>query len=159
MKIAFSGSHGTGKTTSIFKKCYELKKQYKNVDISIETAREWPLPINREASVESQLWILTKQIETEIRLNAVNDAIVCDRTVADICAYSYFVDKNLYDLAFKTCQFYINTYDWVYFKLIKVNNYLIDDGIRDTDKKFQHDIEDKILEIYNKLEYNKITYV
>lgn len=159
MKIAFSGSHGTGKTTNIFNKCYELKKNYKNVGISIETARECPLPINKEASVEAQFWILTKQIESEIRLCAMNDVIVCDRTVADTCAYSYFVDRNLYELSLNICQFYINTYDWVYFKLIKNNPYLIDDGIRDTDKEFQQEIEDKILEIYTKLKYNKITYI
>lgn len=159
MKIAFSGSHGTGKTTNIFKKCYELKKQYRNVDISIETARECPLSINRESSVEAQLWILTKQIESEIRLCTINDAIVCDRTVADVCAYSYFVDRNLYELSLNICQFYINTYDWVYFKLIKNNPYLINDAIRDTDKEFQKNIENKILEIYTKLKYNKITYI
>jgi Ni2+-binding GTPase involved in maturation of urease and hydrogenase len=50
LKIAFSGSHGCGKTTSVFKKCFELKKEYKNVDVLVETARESPFPINRETT-------------------------------------------------------------------------------------------------------------
>lgn len=159
MKIAFSGSHGTGKTTSVFMECYELKKLYKNVDILTETARESPLPINRDATSDSQLWIFCRQIEREISLGALNDAIVCDRTIVDICAYCFFTDRNLFKNLFYLSKSYINTYDWVYFKTVENNNYLIEDGIRDTDRKFQNDIETKMVELYREFGYKNITYV
>jgi cytidylate kinase len=57
MKIAFSGSHGTGKTTHVLKKAHELKLQYpnKSIDILSEVARKSYLPINQNSTKESQL--------------------------------------------------------------------------------------------------------
>jgi hypothetical protein len=41
-----------------------------------------------------------------------------------------------------------NTYDKIYFKSIKSNDYLINDGIRDIDKQFRLDIEERMLYMY-----------
>jgi signal recognition particle GTPase len=56
MKIAFSGSHGTGKTTSVYKECLNYKRnQNKDVAIITEIARQCFLPINQNAPIVSQL--------------------------------------------------------------------------------------------------------
>jgi hypothetical protein len=47
----------------------------------------------------------------------------------------------------------------VFFKLIKNNDFLVDDGVRDVNKKFQQQIEQKILSIYNELGYQNIIYM
>lgn len=158
-KIAYSGSHGTGKTTEVFQACSNMKMKGKNVGIVSEIARESPLPINRGAPIESQLWIVTKQIEAEIRIGTVYPTIVCDRTVVDCCAYCFFIDRKLFDATYPLCKFFINTYDLIYFKLIKNNDYLISDGVRDMDKQYQQDVEDKMLEIYKSLKCNWIEYL
>ena len=66
-KIAFIGTHGVGKTTLCYDLAAALKKQGLGVDIVKEVARLSPLPINRQTSLEAQLWILTTQIAEEIR--------------------------------------------------------------------------------------------
>ena len=113
MKIAFSGSHGTGKTFSAYNKVVELKLQNKNKNICIlnELARESPFPINRETTENSQLWIFLNQISEELEMDTKYDIIVCDRTVVDVLAYSEYKGfdrfvKILYPLE----QEWIHTY-------------------------------------------------
>ena len=57
MKIGISGSHGTGKSYTLYKLAHEYKVMYPNQEISVvtETARKSPLPINEIATIDSQL--------------------------------------------------------------------------------------------------------
>ncbi len=57
--IAFSGTHGTGKTTSVFKLAYELKMENPTLKIGVlqETARTCPHPINKDTTPQAQSWI------------------------------------------------------------------------------------------------------
>jgi hypothetical protein len=54
---------------------------------------------------------------------------------------------------------YINSYDKIYFKKIENNQYLLDDGIRDTDDEWQQQVEDKMLEYYKIIGYNKLIFI
>jgi nicotinamide riboside kinase len=87
MKIAFIGTHGVGKTTLCFELAACLKRLDVGVDVVKEVARNCPLPINRETTSDSQLWILHTQIAREIELSQAYEAIVCDRAVLDNYAY------------------------------------------------------------------------
>jgi len=87
LKIAFIGTHGVGKTTL----CYDLAAHLKRLDFSVdlvkEVARECPLPINRDTTVEAQAWILHTQIAREIAAADRYRAVICDRSVLDNYAY------------------------------------------------------------------------
>ena len=90
VKIAFIGTHGVGKTTLCYDLGAVLKKRGLHVDLVKEVARLSPLPINRQTSLEAQMWILTTQIAEEIRSAAHHEVVVCDRSVLDNYAYLVF---------------------------------------------------------------------
>lgn len=87
MKIAFIGSHGVGKTTL----CYDLAARLKRLDLGVdlvkEVARDCPLPINRDTTLEAQSWIMHTQIAREIAAAAQYQVVICDRSVLDNYAY------------------------------------------------------------------------
>lgn len=155
MKIAFSGTHGTGKTTAVLEKAKELKLKYptKTVGILSENAINCPLPINRKATIESQLWMFGDQLRKEIEMANRFDILVCDRSIFDAVAYTWRIDEELGAAMFKMSLKFIDTYDIIYFKRLKNNNYLVDDGLRDTDETFRDYIdlrlEDMFLTIKN----------
>jgi len=155
MYLAFTGSHGTGKTTSVFQKAKEMKilAKDKTVGIISENAMFSPLPINRDTTPNSQMWIFTNQIQSEIAFLAKYDVVISDRTAVDAIAYTFvagFIElgKAMLELV----KNHIKNYDEIYFKTLKHNNYLIADGVRDgKDKRFQKEVEVVLLDLYEKL--------
>ncbi len=87
LKVAFVGTHGVGKTTL----CFDLASQLKRLDLAVdlvkEVARRCPLPINEETTLDAQAWILHTQIAEEVAASAINDVVICDRSVLDNYAY------------------------------------------------------------------------
>lgn len=152
IKYAMSGSHGVGKSTSVYKLAYDLKMQHtdKEVGIFLENARGCPLPVNKESTVTSQLWIFGNQISREVELSKIYDYLVCDRTVVDVVAYSYvFGFRNLADSLLTVCEEYIDTYDEITLKTIERNNHWHKCGIRDTeDAQYREAVEEQLIELY-----------
>ncbi len=87
LKVAFVGTHGVGKTTLCFDLAAHLKRLDLGVDLVKEVARRCPLPINEGTTYDAQAWILHSQIAEEIATMAVNEVVVCDRSVLDNYAY------------------------------------------------------------------------
>lgn len=87
LKVAFVGTHGVGKTTLCFDLASQLKRLDLGVDIVKEVARRCPLPINEETTLEAQAWILHTQVAEEIAAAAMNEVVICDRSVLDNYAY------------------------------------------------------------------------
>ncbi|MCE9601121.1 MAG: ATP-binding protein [Gemmatimonadetes bacterium] len=87
LKVAFVGTHGVGKTTLCFDLASQLKRLDLGVDIVKEVARRCPLPINEETTLDAQAWILHTQVAEEIAAAAMNEVVICDRSVLDNYAY------------------------------------------------------------------------
>ena len=87
MKLAFIGTHGVGKTTLCYDLVASLKRRGVNADMVKEVARLSPLPINRQTSLDAQIWILMTQVAEEIRSASQHEVVVCDRSVLDNYAY------------------------------------------------------------------------
>jgi thymidylate kinase len=138
MKVAFVGSHGVGKTAL----CYGLAAHLKKIDYSVglvqEVARESPLPINRETTLNAQLWILHTQIAREIAAAERNRAVVCDRSVLDNYAYLVHQVGRRRDLDLMVAE-WLTTYTL----LVKVPIWQRPryDGVRATDLRFQQEID------------------
>jgi len=159
MKIAFSGTQGTGKTLSTYSEVLKLKME--NHDKSVcalnEIIRVCPFPINTKSSVKTQMWAATVQISEEIELCEKYDIVVCDRTIIDCLAYSMIygldtVTNSIRELSFE----WIKTYDKIYFKLAKNNPYNFADGVRNTDEILRKDVENTMLDLYK---YTKTSVV
>ena len=150
--IAYSGVHGTGKTTSVYETAAEYKKRGLNVGIILETARKCPLPVLsvgcKKPDMMAQLWIYTRQIQEEIEASIHYDIVVTDRTVVDAIAYTrYFGYDSM--LPAMRMMAYSRVYDEVRFKTLLNNEYCIDDGFRSTeDLQQRREIERIMIDTY-----------
>jgi len=138
MKLAFIGTHGTGKTTLCYDVTAGLKRQGFNADMVKEVARLSPLPINRKTSLDAQTWILMTQVAEEIRSASLHDVVVCDRSVLD--NYAYMVLSCGRQKAIERfVEYWMTSYD----VLIKVPMIApaAEDGVRDTDEFFVRSID------------------
>ena len=138
VKIAFIGTHGVGKTTLCFDLAATLKKRGLHVDIVKEVARLSPLPINRQTSLEAQMWILSTQIGEEIRSAAHHEVVICDRSVLDNYAYLVFAAGKQRWLE-PLVNRWMRTYDLLF--KVPISGTASADGIRDTDAFFMRQID------------------
>jgi nicotinamide riboside kinase len=138
MKVAFIGTHGTGKTTLCYDLVGALKKQGINADMVKEVARLSPLPINRKTSLDAQTWILMTQVAEEIRSASQHDVVVCDRSVLDNYAYLAFACGRQKPIE-RFIDFWMKSYD-VLFK-VPIVEAASEDGVRDTDNFFIRSID------------------
>jgi len=149
MKVAFIGTHGTGKTTLAHELVVKLKKQGIHTEFLEEIARTCPFPINEEVSEKAQEWIILNQYIREIELDNKYEVLVCDRSILD--SYVYYC--NLFKRK-KWVEDFVKEKATDYKLLVKVpinKNYLTEDGIRSVNKKFQKDIDEKFDYLLNKL--------
>ena len=149
MKIAFIGTHGTGKTTLACELGAELKKQNRNAIPLLEVARDCPFPISEKTTLNAQVWIMASQIAREIELSKQFQDVVCDRSILD--NYIYLYHKFGYQQPyFNLTKEWLKTYDFL-FKVDIKKGYLQDDGFRSTNQKFQKEIDDVFDKILSKL--------
>lgn len=145
MKIAIIGTHGSGKTTLALNLIDQLSKKYPYMSVGFlqEVAGRCPLKINR-GGLQSQIWIIQKQIVDEIELEQKYDIVVCDRSILD--AYVYTKDVcTFYKLSMpewieKLLEYHMQSYDYI-FKTKLNPAYLVKDGIRSVDVQWQEIIE------------------
>lgn len=155
--IAFTGAHGTGKTTAVFEYTAKLKKTVRSeVGIITEVARRCPLPVlglDCTTTAEAQIWIFTEQIRCEIEASLRYDITVSDRTVADSIAYSLlsgFVDLAGAQVAL--ARHHMGIYQEIRFQRIDRNwPCLVDDGFRSVDHDMQIEVERLLLGVYREL--------
>jgi len=153
MKIAIIGAQGVGKTTL----AQQINKDYPLFKILPEAARlaqEAGYSLDHTATVETEIWLINKQIELE----STEENWVADRCGIDLLAYIEHLFSHELDLvkfAVKTLTPRFNNYDLVIY--LPSGEFTIeDDGVRTTDVKFQEDIDRKIKDI---LEKYKILFV
>ena len=148
--FAFSGTHGTGKSTQAYTLASHLKLRGKTVILLDELARECPFTINKEASIDTQLWILCAQVKRELELKGKYEYVICDRSVIDTLAYTYAVGLHI-DVG---CWVDYTSYNYheVFFIDHKAFNFQIADGVRDLDPEFRENVSEYILDLYE--EYN-----
>jgi thymidylate kinase len=171
VKIAFSGAHSTGKTTTF----NVVKKYLENENVPVytirEVARSCPFPLNRAATPEGQRWIFFKQAMLEeeaagkIYQSGKSGIILLDRCLLDCLVYS-IVTKGNYESRHKT-EFHDHmlsildkiTFTWdysiIYLSLVDPNIPIEDDGRRDTDVRFREKINQQFIEFYT---YRKKMY-
>ena len=153
MKIAYSGTHGTGKTTRVFEKAKELKVKFpkKTVGVLSENVIHCPLPVNKETTTLSQLWIFCDQMKNEIEMSTRFDILVCDRSIFDSIAYMWRIDRETAESLLEVGRRFLDTYDVIYFLRAKNNEYLVENELRNgTDREFREEIDRILEEIYFK---------
>lgn len=139
MKIAIIGTHFTGKTTLVEDLHSFYSSKNRDVVAISEAVRKCPLPVNRETTFESQLWILMEQVKSEIE-NARHEIVITDRSVIDNYAYMvYKFPEKARPLLHFVIE-YAKSYDYI-FKTCCHDSLISDDGFRNIDPVFRSDIE------------------
>jgi len=155
MKIAFTGSHRTGKTTATFSMCEKMKLQNPTAKVGIlYDVNRFAPKFNKDATELSQLWIFGTRLTKETELDIAYNILVCDRTIFDNIAYTYYMGfKELGDETLKIAKrTFLKTYDTIFFKSIKNNQFVFDNGYSDTkDTEYRNRIEEILLDIYTSM--------
>lgn len=155
--VAFTGAHGTGKTTAVFDLAARIKKARSgNVGILQETARDCPFPVLsvdcKQPSERSQLWIFTAHVNRELSEAPKYDWLISDRTCVDCIAYTVFSGHtDLADAMMAMARRHIVRYHTVIFRHVRENPYCVADGFRSVDYRIRSQIEDILLNLYAEL--------
>lgn len=153
MKIAIIGAQGVGKTTL----AKQINNEYPDFKILPEAARlavEAGYKLDQTATVETELWLIDKQIELE----SEEDKWVADRCGIDLLAYIQHLfahEVELVEFATKTLSNRFRSYDLVLY--LPSGQFAIeDDGVRTTDIQFQQDIDARIKQV---LDQHQISFI
>ena len=89
--IAYTGTHGTGKTDAALRAAADLKRATpcKSVKALCDIEGACPYFINRATTPQAQMWLFCQRIRLELEILARFDLLVTDRTVVDVAAYTY----------------------------------------------------------------------
>lgn len=153
MKIAISGSQGVGKSTllaAIDKVKEEYFPNYIFIKEIVRTLKDQGIRINRDADHYSQCKILEEHYKNTFRYpNFITDRCAVDAFVYAIYDYTHgkysFEEHKEHEKRFLET---IKEYDIFYFLPIEFE--IEKDGVRDTDKLYQKEINNLFLTVYKK---------
>lgn len=160
MRVGFTGSQGTGKT-SVMKRIANAKSPFVMVPSTARAASAAGYSVNRDADPLSQLVTTAGRIATENRLYRERGATVSDRTPLDSLAYTTYQmnyewnrrEKNDYywETTLQLVLEHMQQYDAIfYFPVYWAPK---NDGLRDSDPEYQETIDGYIqyyLKVLNK---------
>lgn len=149
MKIGFTGSQGTGKTTLAK---YMLKdkafKDYSFVPSTARIAEAEGFKVNRDADPLSQLLTTVGRVTAEYAVDKMGLNTISDRTPLDSLAYTTYQFNNVWtdfnskyywQVSYDLVEKYMSEYDVIfYFPPYWEPK---GDGLRDTDPQYQEDID------------------
>lgn len=164
MRIAFTGTHCTGKTTLLndIEKVFAGKLEIHSVTEVARKIIEKGYPLNMDATTDSYIHYINDQLNAEKLSMQECDVFISDRTLLDPVAYAmvnsklprpyiseYFIEmmKNVWLLEKEKYDLYV--YFPIEFKL----EY---DNVRPIDEKYRKDIDSVIVGL---LEQYKINYI
>lgn len=165
MKIAFTGTHSTGKTTLLNDVIEYYGDDIKLKSIS-EVARkiiDKGYPLNQDANVDSYIHYINDQLSSEETYMRECDLFISDRTLLDPVAYAMvnsklprpYIPEYFIDMMTNVWLLEKNRYDiYIYFP---IEFPLEIDGIRPLDEQYRKDIDEQIRMLLIKHKINYIT--
>ena len=148
LKVAVSGSHGTGKTTLL-----DALQRHNPTNVQvlpetprllIELAGDSTYLRREKNTLINEIAIIPRQMALETRISVDTDLIICDRTVADDWAYTslLFPDElrsPAVMLTARTVRDWLKSYDRIF--LLRPELPLVDDGTREDSSAFQSEVD------------------
>ena len=157
-RIAVFGTHGSAKTTLVYKIATYFKMNDKNVTVIHETARQSPFPINTDVVYQTTLYVVSSQLQKELKAEAEGFEIaISDRTLSDAFIYINHLNRGNYltDSLEKFCFEWLKKYNVLIYLEPSDGFKITDDGIRAVDTSYQNAIRDDfrklVIEIETKL--------
>jgi nicotinamide riboside kinase len=139
-KVAFIGSHSVRKTNAVHSFAGAVGRRGLSVEVGREVIRFNPLGINEGATPEAQLWVVMAQIQQELELRNRAEVLVTDRAVIDNFAYFLRATRGEDPFDVKPLvRRWSETYD-LFVRLLPDIPLKVD-GVRSTNERFRHEIE------------------
>lgn len=139
-KVAFIGSHSVRKTNAVHSFAGAVGRRGLSVEVGREVIRFNPLGINEGANPEAQLWVVMAQIQQELELRNRAEVLVTDRAVIDNFAYFLRATRGEDPFDVKPLvKRWSQTYD-LFVRLLPDIPLRVD-GVRSTNERFRHEIE------------------
>ena len=157
MKIAITGTHGTGKTTLSYALAAHYKQQGHNVKVIQEVARTCPFPINEGMTIDAAKWIYLEHSRKELEAGAKHDFVIGDRSVYDSFAYARYFKLStisLYGMEYSAFS-QMRNYDQIIF--VRPDLPLQTDGTRSANQEFQKGIDEILFEMIQYFNIIEIT--
>lgn len=156
--IAYSGAHGTGKSTAVLAAALRLKRE-DGIEAGIirEVARQCPYPIvgaGTRTTREAQHWMFVQQMRLEIKLSERYPLVLADRSVVDYIAYASaagFHDLAYAQLCLARHHVALGIYQQIRFHGMDDFSFLEPDGVRDLSPALQAEVQARMLELYAEL--------
>lgn len=140
MKVCVIGSHGTGKSTLCKQLSQKLGMNY--IPDVVPQAFEKKFEINESTPTETQLWILSKQIELE---RNTETPWVSEKSLWDNIIYGQFsLEDKMAVEVIERVAIANAKYDHVFYLPIEFP--IVDDGLRSTNVHFQKRIDEMYVE-------------
>jgi len=139
-RVAIFGTHGSAKTTLVYRLASFYKMQDKNVTVIHETARQSPFPINTDAVYQTTLFVVASQLQKELGAEAQGFEIaISDRTLSDAFIYINHLKKgnSLTKTLELFCMEWLNQYNVLIYLEPTEGFNITKDGVRAIDRGFQ----------------------
>jgi hypothetical protein len=148
--IAHVGTHGTGKTTSVFNHAALLSLQYpnKNVGVIPEMARYCPFPLNRDLHCDTFSWLFATQLFAELEAGLTYDLCVSDRSIFDCIAYANIIIPSfstIHHVNIAVDHFHRHYAKIIFHKASSIH--CLSDGFRDTEPVLRLKVENALISL------------
>jgi nicotinamide riboside kinase len=145
MRIGITGTQSTGKTTLV----KELAKlpEFKDYKIACERSKylnSLGIPLNHQTTIEGQTIFLAERV-TEL----MQDAIITDRTVIDVMAFTQCARKVSVvdgDAFAEYAKRFIPQYDYIFY-VSPEGVEIEDNGVRETNSEYRNQIDKTIQQL------------
>ena len=144
-RIAIFGTHGSAKTTLVYKLAAYFKMINKNVTVIHETARQSPFPINLDVVYQTTIFVVTSQVKKELQAEAEGFEIaISDRTPSDAFIYLNHLNRdNEYTRSLEIfCLEWLKKYDVLVYLEPTEGFEITADGKRAVGAEYQNKIRD-----------------
>lgn len=156
-RIAFVGTHNTGKDTlSHFAFTY-LKLKKKTVYYIAESAeRAFMQKININ-DIKGQYWLVahSAQQEIEAMMFEMREYVICNRAVFDNVAYQLEIDRSFAQKMLAFDEYFLRLWPYTAIIFCRPFETIFDDGLRSLDKNYQARIDENLYNIAKKLTADK----
>jgi nicotinamide riboside kinase len=142
-RIAVFGTHGSAKTTLVYKLATYYKMNDKNVTVIHETARQSPFPINENTTYHTTLFVIASQLQKELQAEAQGFEIaISDRALSDAFIYlDYLKRGNIFTKSLENfCFEWLRQYDVLIYLEPTKGFSITADGVRAADTNYQRAI-------------------
>lgn len=151
MKIAFVGSHSTGKSSGAMYLGALLKQKYphKSVKILEENVRKVSRQLNNELNTPNfQKMVIIDQLLVELEASSLHNIVICDRTTIDPLIYAAELNVHVPNEYVELALYNLDTFDVVFLVRPDTKDQtLVDDGFRDTNIVFRNQIDKRFVSL------------